>query len=627
MNLKHFFIVILCISLSQFVLSQNTLSATYTSDIPTSLSTYDNSCNGSSTILSLTLPEGDNYTVTNVTVSYNMNAQGSGWKSHQRSAIKFQNAGVQEADVAGVGDVSGVQMYSRSISLANGSYPGGTILIFQMLALRTAISTGCSSSNNRVDANTWSITVHYNNEIVNPKVGVNTTMPSQTMHVAGKLKLGDDTTAPQAGTARWNATSSDFEGYNGTEWISFTKNKGSEWGDKEPKPNVDLTASDGAADDLFGYAVSISGDYAIVGAYKKEVGTNPIKYDQGKAYIFKRTGTLWSQEASIVAIDGAANDYFGFSVSISGDYAIVGAKGKDVGTNPIKDDQGKAYIFKRTGTSWNQEASMVASDGATNDEFGYSVSISGDYAIVGTLYKDIGTNLSQGKAYIYKRTGTSWNLEASILASDGAQGDVFGNCVSISGYYAIVGARGKDVGTNTTQGKAYIFKRSGTLWSQEASIVASDGAEGDVFGFSVSISGDYSIVGAVYKDIGTNINQGKAYIYKRTGTSWSQEADIVASDGAASDNFGYSVSITGGYAIVGAWGKNVGANTDQGKAYMFRQIGTTWVEQTGFVHNGSAGDEFGTSVAIDGNHSIVGTPNKDVGSNVDEGKIYIFSRE
>ena len=108
MNLKHFFIVILCISLSQFVLSQNTLSATYTSDIPTSLSTYDNSCNGSSTILSLTLPEGDNYTVTNVTVSYNMNAQGSGWKSHQRSAIKFQNAGVQEADVAGGGDVCGV---------------------------------------------------------------------------------------------------------------------------------------------------------------------------------------------------------------------------------------------------------------------------------------------------------------------------------------------------------------------------------------------------------------------------------------------------------------------------------------------------------------------------------------
>jgi hypothetical protein len=242
----------------------------------------------------------------------------------------------------GLGDVPGTDQYYRTITIANGTYPGGTELIFQMRARRTYEGTvGCNTSVNKVDFDTWTITVNYGNVVNNPKVGINTSSPSQTMDVEGKLKLGNDTTAPVAGTIRWNAGTNDFEGYNGTEWLSFTKNRGDGWGNRDIAQNGSAVDSDGAMTDLFGQSVSISGDYAIIGANFKDVASNE---DQGKAYIFKRSGTSWTQQAGLTASDGAPGDNFGISVSISGDYAIVGAIWKDVGSNV---DQGKVYFFNK----------------------------------------------------------------------------------------------------------------------------------------------------------------------------------------------------------------------------------------------------------------------------------------
>ncbi|MBK9736477.1 MAG: FG-GAP repeat protein [Saprospiraceae bacterium] len=471
---------------------------------------------------------------------------------------------------------------------------------------------------NRVDATTWIITVHYSDEVPNPKVGINTLSPSQTMDVAGKLKLGDDMTAPIAGTIRWNQTTQDFEGYNGTEWLSFTKTANN----KFIIENDSKTATDGTYNDLFGSSVSISGDYAIVGTPFKDVGGNP---NQGKVYIFKRSGTSWTEQASIVAADGGTDDSFGRSVSISGDYAIVGTPFKDVGGNP---NQGKVYIFNRSGTSWTEQASIVTADGGANDSFGWSVSISGDYAIVGTPYKDVGGNPNQGKVYIFIRNGSSWTEQASIVASDGTTGDIFGSSVAISGYYVIIGAMFKNVGANNYQGKAYIFKRSGTTWTEQADLVASDGAYNDNFSISVSISGDYAIVGAGNKNVGGITTQGKAYIYHRSGTNWTQQASIVASDGAADDKFGESVSISNNYAIVGAFGKDLGVSINQGKAYIFIRSGTSWTEQANIVaSDGEAGSSFGLSVSISGDYIIVGARGKDVGVNTDQGKVYFFNKE
>ena len=251
-------------------------------------------------------------------------------------------------------------------------------------------------------------------------------------------------------------------------------------------------------------------------------------------------------EFKIIAGDGAAGDFFGLSVSIDGDYAIVGAHLDDDNASA----SGSAYIFRRFGTSWLEEAKLTASDGAVNDLFGRSVSLSGDRAIVGARGDD-DNGSSSGSAYIFRRVGTVWTQEAKLTASDGQAGDRFGFSVSVDGDRAIVGADGDD-DNGSNSGSAYIFRRFGTSWLEEAKLTASDGAAFDRFGFSVSLSGDRAIVGARVDDDNGSAS-GSAYIFRRFGTSWLEEAKLTASDGAAFDQFGFSVSLSGDQAIVGAF--------------------------------------------------------------------------
>ncbi len=211
-------------------------------------------------------------------------------------------------------------------------------------------------------------------------------------------------------------------------------------------------------------------------------------------------------EVKLNASDGAVYDYFGISVAISGDYAVVGAYGgADAGLN-----SGSAYIFKRDGTAWTEQAKITASDGAAYDCFGYSVAISGDYAVVGA-WADADNGAASGSAYIFKRDGTAWTEQAKITASDGAAYDRFGVSVAISGDYAVVGAHTDD-DAGMDSGSAYIFKRDGTAWEEQAKITASDGAAYDCFGISVAISGDCAVVGASGDD-DAGSNSGSAYIY------------------------------------------------------------------------------------------------------------------
>ncbi len=377
----------------------------------------------------------------------------------------------------------------------------------------------------------------------------------------------------------------------------------------------------GDASDYFGRSVSISGDYAIVGAYLEDPsGTT----NAGSAYIFKRSGTTWAQQQKITASDKQAYDYFGYSVSISGDYAIVGARGEDPsGTT----NAGSAYIFKRSGTAWTQQQKITASDKQAYDRFGYSVSISGDYAIVGAYYEDPSGTADAGSVYIFKRNGTTWSQQQKITASDKQADDYFGWSVSISGDYAIVGARGEDPSNTTGAGSAYIFKRSGTSWAQQQKITASDKQAHDYFGWSVSIDGDYAIVGAYYEDPSGTTNAGSAYIFKRSGTTWTQQQKINASDKQANDNFGRSVSISGDYAIVGASGEDPSGTADAGSAYIFKRNGTTWPQQQKInASDKQAYDWFGTSVSISSDYAIVGAYREDPSGTTNAGSAYIFKR-
>ena len=322
-----------------------------------------------------------------------------------------------------------------------------------------------------------------------------------------------------------------------------------------------LTASDAAAEDAFGSSVSIDGDYAIVGAHLEDAGGT----DAGAAYVFIRSGTSWSQQAKLTASDATAEDAFGSSVSIDGDYAIVGASLKNAAA-------GAAYVFIRSGTSWSQQAKLTASDAGADDMFGKSISIDGEYAIVGAEFDDDG-GTDAGAAYVFVRSGTSWSQQAKLTVSDGEVEDFFGFSVSIDGNYAIVGAESDDNGASD-QGVAYVFIRSGTSWSQQAKLTASDAEAEDFFGHSVSIDGDYAIVGAYAEDTG-GTDAGAVYVFVRSGTSWSQQAKLTASDAEAEDRFGWAgalsdgaVSIDGEYAIVGAQLEDAGG-TNAGAAYTY----------------------------------------------------------
>ncbi|MCP4120792.1 MAG: hypothetical protein GY751_03485, partial [Bacteroidetes bacterium] len=353
---------------------------------------------------------------------------------------------------------------------------------------------------------------------------------------------------------------------------------------------VKITADDAEARDYFGRSVSISGDYAVVGC-KDDDDKGP---SSGSAYIFKREGAGWIQEAKLTASDGKMYAYFGGSVSISGDYAVIGAYDDDY--------SGSAYVFKRNETSWDQQAKLKASDYSTYDSFGGSVSISGDYAVIGA-YGDDDNGKSSGSAYIFKRDGTSWAQQVKLTPNDGSAYDSFGGSVSVSEDYAIIGARGDDDQGNSS-GSAYIFKRDGTSWTQQTKLTASDGSQSGCFG-TVSISGDYIIVGA-------SGNGGSAYIFKRDGITWNEQVKLTGDSHTTYESFGNSVSILGDYAAVGNYQANGREGHRSGDAYIFKRDGTSWNKQFHLVaSDGEIYDDFGISVAVSGSYAIIGAYNDD----------------
>jgi hypothetical protein len=373
---------------------------------------------------------------------------------------------------------------------------------------------------------------------------------------------------------------------------------------------VKLLASDGETDDRFGLSVAIDGDYAIVTA------ANDDGY-KGAAYIFKHTSTTWTEEIKLTASDGAPMDAFGFRATIGGDYALVGA-GQNDNVNGF--DAGAVYVFKRTGTTWTEEQKLLASDGASYDYFGFHVSIDGDRAIIGADRDDDNGN-GCGAAYIFKRTGTTWTEEAKLTASDGADWDIFG-CCDINGDYAIVGANRDDNSNGVDAGSAYIFKYNGTNWNEEVKLIASDGADDDYFGFPVLIDEDYAIIGAGANDNSNGVDAGAVYIFKHTDTGWIEDAKLTASDGEAGSWFGSSASISDEYLIVAApySGDNGGWS---GSAYIFKRYGTAWIEETKLTaSDGKAWQMFGISVSISGAYALLGA----WGDDNMTGSAYVFNR-
>lgn len=349
-----------------------------------------------------------------------------------------------------------------------------------------------------------------------------------------------------------------------------------------------LTASDGIASDRFGISVAISGDTAVVGAPWEEA-------QRGAAYVYTRVNGSWVEQAKLTASDGLATLKFGFSVAISGDTIVVGGSPYH---GPVT--QGSAYVFTRIGDTWTEEAKLTASDGAIGDNFGSSVAVSGDTVLVGASGIAGG-----GAAYLFTRAGGVLT-EYDKLTAEGGDNDAFGSFVAVSDRTALIGATKGD-GANADQGSAYIFTETDGKWAEADALTASDGASGDLFGFWVGLWDDTAIIGAPADDG----DKGSAYVFTRTGSTWSKskETKLMASDGAAGDNFGRSVAVSGDAdtVVVGAQKDDVGLNLDQGSAYVFTRIGQTWPLQAKLVSSdGGVSDLFGVSLAMSGDTAVIG---------------------
>jgi hypothetical protein len=253
--------------------------------------------------------------------------------------------------------------------------------------------------------------------------------------------------------------------------------------------------------------VAIDGDTIVVGAEKDTTG---VGMWAGSAYVFTRTGGVWSQQDHLYADDAVAGDQFGNTVAISGDTIVVGARYDDTAAGSLA---GSAYVFTRSGGTWSQQAHLYADDAVADDRFGDSVAMDGDTIVVGAQYDDVGTEDWAGSAYVFTRTGGSWSQQDHLYADAPVTQDRFGDSVAIDGDTIFVGASGVDTATVSNLGSVFVFTRAGATWNRRYQLFADDGAESDLFGRSVAIDGDTSVVGANHDDTAGGSMAGSAYVF------------------------------------------------------------------------------------------------------------------
>jgi hypothetical protein len=326
---------------------------------------------------------------------------------------------------------------------------------------------------------------------------------------------------------------------NGTEWVEDSF----------------LTASDQGNDDLFGCAVSMDGDYAVVGAMNDDV----YYWHSGSAYVFKHVNDSWIEEAKLLPHENVSKN-FGVNVAVDGDYIVVGATQVSIPSS----DKGSAYVFKRSGSSWNQTAMLTASDGEIEDHFGYAVDIKGGYIVIGA-YRDNDYGAASGSVYIFKQEGESWIEQLKLHGSDESSGYEFGIDVAIDGNHVLVGA----FHAISYRGVAYLFKKTGNEWIEEKKLLASDGDSMDFFGTSVAVKGDFLLIGA---QLACPSDTGAAYLYKYNGTDWNEVQKLVPDNASNQDDFGYESALGGDYAIVGAYRRDTQYGQNAGSAYVYQNI-------------------------------------------------------
>lgn len=455
-------------------------------------------------------------------------------------------------------------------------------------------------------------------------IGVNSTQPESILDVAGEVRIGSTGIDAKAGMIRWNEGSGDFEGYNGSEWVSLTQREANgTWGSEVPclikaHENQLIENPSFSGEQSLGVSVAIAQDWAIIGAPNDMSG-------EGSVYMYKLENGTWVEKQKIVNIFGNSGEHFGYDVDIDGDYAIISSPWEAVAGIISK---GSVRVFKREADNWVLDSWIYENTSAGGTIFGKSIALSND-RLVTTDYDDV---------HVYLRNGNTWNLEATLSFQD-TQGSsaIKGYNVDIDDDTIIVGDAYESSNDITWSGAVYIFEYNGVSWLQEARFDRGNSVDPNLhYGWSVTISGDIAAVGS-HEDYfnSSNVDPGTVYtLFKDSSANWGTGDNLFpAEENDIRDRFGASLSLSGNVLVVGAYGSVL----DGGKAFIFEKNNETgmWYEVN--VLSGSDtssgilvdGPEFGFAVAVDNHNIIVGSPmisSEDPLISQGEGKVYIFKK-
>ncbi len=372
---------------------------------------------------------------------------------------------------------------------------------------------------------------------------------------------------------------------------------------------TELTAATSNVNDEVGRSVAIHQEWAVVGAPFDD----DVKLNSGAVYIYQLHAGSWTEIVKLTPANGGRNDNFGASVAIHQDILIVGAPGNSSAAKSA----GAVYVYRWDGSSWTHQATLTASDAAANDGMGNSVALYGVNIVAGAPYDD-DNGKNSGSAYIFTLSNGSWTQQAKLTPSDGQKDDNFGMAVALNGDTVLIGVPFEDAqGSNA--GAAYAFTRTGSSWSQQAKLTASDGSAGDRFGSSVALFGNQAAIGAPLEDE-QGADAGAIYPFSRSGSSWSQGTKITADAGAAGDQFGAALSLRGDFLLAGA-PLSDSNGSDAGAGYLYRLTSSGWILRV--TLEGTTGDQMATAVSVSGNRLLLGAPLAD-GSATGDGAAVLY---
>jgi FG-GAP repeat protein len=380
-----------------------------------------------------------------------------------------------------------------------------------------------------------------------------------------------------------------------------------------------VVASDGASNDWFGSSVLVAGPTAFIGAPSANVGGHAL---QGAVYVFNRINGVWTQGQKLVASDGAAGDQLGWGTAISGNTLMITAQFATVSDNQWA---GAVYVFQFANGTWTQTQKLTASDETAFTVFGRSVAIADGYALIGAGNAQNLTSTELGSVYSFKFSSGAWGQTQKIPAYDQVDTAAhFGDSVAMSDTTALIGAYNSTVNGHGTQGAVYSYTLVGGSWIFEHKILSADGNTSDAFGRSIAFQNNTALIGAPGAAIGGNASQGAVYYFGHSGSSWLSFQKLIVSDGATSDSFGVSVSLSATSSLIGAYG----VDSHRGSAYLFSLInGTAWNQQNELVGSDSqAGDQYGLKTSLDSCTALVGAFEAPIAGHSGQGAAYFYTR-